>query len=515
MTKSQNEIIDKIRNTSSYILQKPKTVILSIFLSITIFVFSIICSQIIKTIFNEITLDKNFSDLEFLSLFFIWIVFTKSLFNYTNNFIKNKIETTIFKNINSIMVNKLFNGKVSQIEKLSKGDIFARFQIIHAVSSYQSLIFCSLYSQAFCFVACFSYLFYLNKNITFIVVFSVIVIFLVSLASNYYYSKKYEQILKNSENFNLSIINIVNNFKTNRLGGLKNFWHSKFQQENITIFDQQNNIFEKISIFEEIINFMLQLSPILIIYLSLHKTEQSNFQIGDIMLFTTFFNYLIPPTKNISYIISNYSNYTKNINKLNYFFEIENENINQPFNQISDIKKIKIKDFSFGYVPSKILLKIRDLEIDKKIIIEGKNGIGKSTFLKIFTNLYDYNGSVQLNNIELKNFNIEELRYKVNYVSNEVNLFEGSVFENICFRDDYFASIFKNNYEYLHLEDVLKYFNLSLTDKISANGQNLSSGQKQLVNILKNFFFTKCINYFWRSFWKFWFNCIWKNKKYY
>jgi ABC-type bacteriocin/lantibiotic exporter with double-glycine peptidase domain len=97
---------------------------------------------------------------------------------------------------------------------------------------------------------------------------------------------------------------------------------------------------------------------------------------------------------------------------------------------------IKVVDANFIYpnqnknVFSNISFEIKPNE---KICIQGDEGSGKSTLLRLLTGGYvDFNGAILINDIPIKNYNLQSLREKTGVVISMQDIFEGSLLDNIA-----------------------------------------------------------------------------------
>jgi ATP-binding cassette subfamily B protein len=102
-------------------------------------------------------------------------------------------------------------------------------------------------------------------------------------------------------------------------------------------------------------------------------------------------------------------------------------------------KLIEFKNVAFAYpnsernVFSNINLKI---PYGKTIAIVGKNGIGKTTLIKLLCRLYDVNnGQILIDGIDIKNFNQTQLRKNISVIFQDFVLYNMSAEDNIWFGD--------------------------------------------------------------------------------
>jgi len=74
-----------------------------------------------------------------------------------------------------------------------------------------------------------------------------------------------------------------------------------------------------------------------------------------------------------------------------------------------------------------------DIQPNEKICIAGYNRAGKSTLVRLITGFFHkYEGSITFNGIPVTNLNIKDLHNRIGEFSSDLDIFEGSILENIC-----------------------------------------------------------------------------------
>jgi len=195
------------------------------------------------------------------------------------------------------------------------------------------------------------------------------------------------------------------------------------------------------------------------------------------------------PIESLTNFLLNFKIMKQNIIRFEFIVFLAEENKNERC--IQKISNIKINNLSFNYDDRKIFDNI-SLYLDQNIIIEGKNGVGKSTFLKLLYGLYDeYQGDIFINNEDdLKIINLNDFRQKIYINSNNIYFPNLTIVEFITLKNEKALNTLKHNIEKYNLIELLTYFNLFFDTKIEDGGMNLSSGQRQLINLLQLFCFS-------------------------
>ena len=152
---------------------------------------------------------------------------------------------------------------------------------------------------------------------------------------------------------------------------------------------------------------------------------------------------------------------------------------------------IRLDDVTFRYVDGKDILKHVSLYANpgQKIAFVGSTGAGKTTITNLINRFYDVEdqeGLITFDGIPIKEIRKDDLRRSVGVVLQDTNLFSGTIMENIRYgrldaTDEECIAAAKISNADSFIERMPQGYNTMLT----ANGANLSQGQRQLLNIAR------------------------------
>ena len=158
--------------------------------------------------------------------------------------------------------------------------------------------------------------------------------------------------------------------------------------------------------------------------------------------------------------------------------------------ELKNIKgDVRFNNVTFGYNSDKIVLKNISIyaKPGQKIALVGSTGAGKTTITNLLTRFYDIDeGSITIDGIDIRKIKKENLRKSLAMVLQDTHLFTGTIIDNI-------------RYGKLEAtdEEVIKAAKLAGADSfirrlsngyntvIDGDGNNLSQGQRQLLNIAR------------------------------
>ena len=129
------------------------------------------------------------------------------------------------------------------------------------------------------------------------------------------------------------------------------------------------------------------------------------------------------------------------------------------------------------------------IEKDKFVSFVGVSGSGKTTMLNLISRLIEpTSGTIYLNGKELRHIPIEDLRKKVSVVTQENNLFDDTIRQNIILDAQ---DLNEDNLSYVldetTVNDFILNFEGGLNFNVGPRGMNLSGGQRQRVALARAF----------------------------
>ncbi len=150
-----------------------------------------------------------------------------------------------------------------------------------------------------------------------------------------------------------------------------------------------------------------------------------------------------------------------------------------------DALPVTFQQVSFGYSDDTAVLHNVSFQIEpgKVLGVLGRTGSGKTTLARLLFRLYDpLEGAIRIGGVPLRDAKLQELRQRIGMVTQDVQLFQASVRDNLTF--------FNRSIPDSHILDAIQQVGLTtwyqtlpdgLASQLEGGGQGLSAGEAQLL----------------------------------
>jgi ATP-binding cassette subfamily B protein len=151
--------------------------------------------------------------------------------------------------------------------------------------------------------------------------------------------------------------------------------------------------------------------------------------------------------------------------------------------------RVDVKNVRFGYSKDKAILKDVSLTVEsgKKAAIVGRTGAGKTSLINLIAGLYSsWSGEVSISGIDPFRLKPEDRRRLIGVVPQNVNLFEGTIKDNITLRDDSISlEAVEKAARLVGLDDFIQCLPEKYDTVLGVAGIKLSFGQNQLISLAR------------------------------
>ena len=303
------------------------------------------------------------------------------------------------------------------------------------------------------------------------------------------------------------LIDKINNTTREQLTGIRvvrAFNAEKYQEEK---FAEGSNELTKIQMFNQ--RMMSIMSPIM--YLIMNLLTLGIYFIGanlineagmldkieifsNMVVFSSYAMQVIMAFLMLSMIFIMYPRASVSVSRINEVLDTTFSIKDGTFTgKTKTVGKVEFKNVSFKYPDGEeYVLKNISFVANKgdTVAFIGSTGSGKSTLVNLLLRFYDVTeGQILIDDVDIKEYKLEELYNKFGYVPQKAIMFRGSITENVSYGNNGKEKTSKNKIEEAVKVAQAEEFVTKLKDKynyqIARGGTNLSGGQKQRISIAR------------------------------
>ena len=212
---------------------------------------------------------------------------------------------------------------------------------------------------------------------------------------------------------------------------------------------------------------------------------------GSFASFVTSLLLLYKPTKTLGNTLTNLQNVFVAMSRVFELFDLQPQ-IKSPEKPVAlaDLNNsIDFKNVCFEYEKDVPVLKDFSLHVNKgeTIALVGNSGGGKSTVVSLLPRFYDVtSGAIEFDGVNIKDFELNNLRSKISFVFQDNFLFSGTIKDNILMGNEHATEEqIEEVVRMAHLDEFAHTLEKGLDTFVGERGASLSGGQRQRVAIAR------------------------------
>lgn len=266
----------------------------------------------------------------------------------------------------------------------------------------------------------------------------------------------------------------------------------RFDKSNDELSSAAIRIGKISALLNPLTSLVMNFAIILLLWTGSVEINAGSMSPGVIITFINYITQILLALLVVSNLIVLFTKASASASRINEVLKMKSsivENSNVLLENSSD-KMIEFKDVTFRYSDSgDAVLQNISFIINKgeTVGVIGGTGSGKSTMINLIPRFYDVSqGTVLVDNNDVKNYSIEALRKLISIVPQKIELFTGTIADNLKFGNDN-ASIgeLKKAAEIAQASEFINNLKDGYDTMVERGGANFSGGQKQRLSIAR------------------------------
>ncbi|EGR7966128.1 lipid A ABC transporter ATP-binding protein/permease MsbA [Vibrio vulnificus] len=442
-------------------------------------------------------LDEGFGSAESdflrtLPLLVFGLMFIRGISSFVSTYCLSWVSGNVVMQVRRMVFNHYMQMPVSYFDKEKSGSLLSRITYdSEQVSSATSQALVSIVREGTSIIGLLVLMFYNSWQLSLVLI---LVAPVVAWAIGFV-SKRFRKISKNMQ----TTMGIVTSSAEQMLKGHKVVLSYGGQEVEKSRFDVVSNQMRQQSMklitaqaaANPIIQMIASIAIVVVLYLASVDTIKDQLTPGTFtVVFSAMFG-LMRPLKALTNVTSQFQRGMAAAQTLFVLVDLEPEK-NTGTHSVARAKgEVNVKDISFTYEGAEkpALSHVSfDIPRGKTVALVGRSGSGKSTIANLFTRFYDVDsGEIQLDGVDIRDYELKNLRTQFALVSQNVHLFNDTIANNIAYAagNKYSREDIERAAELAHAMEFISKMENGLDTMVGENGASLSGGQRQRVAIAR------------------------------
>jgi len=302
----------------------------------------------------------------------------------------------------------------------------------------------------------------------------------------------YKEVQSNLDKLNKVVQENLSGIRTVKAFVMSTFEKNRFNSTNDALKNKMISAGKIVAVEMPFMMLVINISILAVLYTGAYKLVDGKVQVGQIIAFVNYMQLMLMSLMFFAMLLVNVARSTVSIKRVVDVLD-EKINISNSKNILKaniEFGNIEFKNVNFSYGKSnEKALKNINFKVQKGefIGILGSTGSGKSTLMNILNRFYEVdNGSVEIDSVNIKNYDLQALRQNIAYVLQNNILFSGTIKDNIAFSNkDASIEEIQQVSKIAGIHDFIISLKDGYNEFVGQKGVNLSGGQKQRIAIAR------------------------------
>jgi ATP-binding cassette subfamily B protein len=246
------------------------------------------------------------------------------------------------------------------------------------------------------------------------------------------------------------------------------------------------------TVFVPLYGLAFNSAQLIVLAYGFYLISAGQFTVGLLIGFLLYVNSFYLPMRQLAAMWSSFQLAMASFDRISDVLALESNLPQLPPQAPADGSVMAFEHVKFGYVEDRAVLRDATfvLEPGKTYALVGPTGGGKTTTASLMARLYDpVAGRVLLDGRDIRTFSPVDRARRIGFILQEPILFTGTIRDNIAYGNDALQKMSDKELSELlaskHLDGLLSRFEQGLTTRVTAVGDGVSLGQKQLIAFMR------------------------------
>ena len=394
----------------------------------------------------------------------------------------------VIKLLRGEVYQKFLNLPTQFLDQKSNAELLSKVTFnIEQVAESTSNILTVLIRDTLTIIVLSLYMVYLNPTLASVIFLVAPVIAILVRFLSLLFRRYSERIRDSMADVTHAIKETLQNHRIIKIFNGQDYESKKFSTINENNRKHNMKLFSTKAIGDAVTIFIASLGVAGVVYVATLEQVKSSMTVGDFSGFITAMVLLMTPLKRLTNVNAMIQ---KGIAAATSVFSLLDEDNEDDQGQLdtNDLNgSIDFKNVCFSYNRGENTLDEINININpgETIAIVGKSGSGKTTLVNLIPRFYELkSGQLLIDSEDIKNYSLKSLRSNISLVTQEVTLFNDTIFNNIAY-GKYSDSEVRQVVTSAHMDEFINNLPDGLETLVGDQGILLSGGQRQRIAIAR------------------------------
>jgi len=394
----------------------------------------------------------------------------------------------VIKLLRGEVYQKFLNLPTQFLDQKSNAELLSKVTFnIEQVAESTSNILTVLIRDTLTIIVLSLYMVYLNPTLASVIFLVAPVIAILVRFLSLLFRRYSERIQDSMADVTHAIKETLQNHRIIKIFNGQDYESKKFSTINENNRKHNMKLFSTKAIGDAVTIFIASLGVAGVVYVATLEQVKSSMTVGDFSGFITAMVLLMTPLKRLTNVNAMIQ---KGIAAATSVFSLLDEDNEDDQGQLdtNDLNgSIDFKNVCFSYNRGENTLDEINININpgETIAIVGKSGSGKTTLVNLIPRFYELkSGQLLIDSEDIKNYSLKSLRSNISLVTQEVTLFNDTIFNNIAY-GKYSDSEVRQVVTSAHMDEFINNLPDGLETLVGDQGILLSGGQRQRIAIAR------------------------------
>ena len=439
-------------------------------------------------------IERDPQTIRWVPLALVAIFVIRLIGSFASSYGMSVIGRNVIRELRRQMFSRLLALPKSFYDKATTGELISKFSYdVEQVANATTRAITVFIRDALTVIALLGWMFYLNSMlaIVFIVVVPVVAVLIMSV------SKHFRRISRNIQDSMGSVSRIIEESIKGQLV-VKIFGGRDYEVEQFAILNNKNrrqhlHMQMAQALSSPVVQLIIACALALIIYLATHESLKNEISAGTFVSFITAMSMLMPPVRSLTSTVSELQRGIAAAESVFDFIDLKQEDDEGEYHvdNVSGLIEFNAVNFTYQNKESAALVDINlTIKAGQTVAFVGRSGSGKSTLLNLIPRLYAVSeGELRLDGVNIRDYQLDNLRQHISYVGQDVILFNDSIEHNIAYGSmntcthEQIIDVAKAAYA----DEFISEASEGLMTMVGERGVMLSGGQRQRIAIARAF----------------------------